>query len=181
MKRRHSILLLFVASLGLACATSTRVSVDSSFDTSQYRSWSWLPHGEPRVFSPARDTPALEARIAKLIAHEMSSRGYRQVSQAPDFLLDFRLLVRRHTVIVQVPQAAIQLSSLHSSPSYVVESTRPQARVQERARLDVVLLDADGTALWKADIQRFLNGGAALQIVLDVETLLARLPAVTQD
>lgn len=182
MKAGKPILPLVLAISSLACATSIHVSGDSRLDVTRHHSWSWVGSPGERVFASKRDRAVLDAELVRLIEFEMSSLGFEQVREGPDFWIDFRLIVQRRSVMVWVPQAAVQLSSFHSSPSYVIERSTTEERIHERTRLYVVLQDLAGGPLWQADISRRVEGlPDDLPLSDDIASLLACLPKATAD
>jgi hypothetical protein len=168
---------ILLAWLGLGCATTVDIAFDEREDFSRYRTWDWLPHGLPNVDAPESDARSLDAHLARLIERELLERGFERSADRPDFLVTYRLALRRRAVIVDEPAAPYLLSSLHHSPSYWVEGSRKALRVHEKVRLSIGVSEAgEWTMIWRATLLRTLEDAPVLRLDDAVATLLDRFP-----
>lgn len=82
--------------IALACAeVKVRTSYDSRVDFEQYKTWCWLNGCSPSYDGPRflYDSAAIET-IANTIAVEMAEKGFKQVDEGSDLLLDFRIILK---------------------------------------------------------------------------------------
>src|SRR5262245_51943205 len=171
--------LLLIPWLGLAgCGTTVDVVLDEREDLSRYRSWDFFFRGVPKVDAPERDERELDARVAWLIERELERRGFRRSSDRPDFLVGYHLSLRRREVVVEEPAAPYLLSSMTSSPSYLIEGgSRRVKQVHEDMRLAIRVGGAESRRYaWRAILLRTLVNPSGLPLDDAVATLLDRLP-----
>lgn len=138
-----------VAILGAGCATRVDVHFDASQDFSQYRTWDWLPHGR-EVHALPGEEEQLDALTAELLGRELHDRGLVRASHAPDLLVAYQLRVVRRVVVTNETGATDLLASHHSSPSYLVQSTRTRLEIRDYGDLYVVMTNGQRDAVvWR--------------------------------
>ncbi|MBL6447785.1 DUF4136 domain-containing protein [Fulvivirga sp. 29W222] len=82
--------------LMLACAeVKVHTSYDHRVDFEQYKTWCWLNDCSPSYDGPhfLFDSAAIET-IANTIAIEMANKGFKQVDDRPDLMLDFHIILK---------------------------------------------------------------------------------------
>lgn len=164
---------VFIAWCGVGCATSVDIDFDDRVDFSRYDSWKWLPRHGAAVQAPHRDERALEALLTRFVGQQLVDRGFERRDERPDLFVTYELVVTRREV--QVPSATYVLSSLHSSPSYIIEDSGT-AQTAEDVYLVIVLLDARGQPIWSGTLLRYGDAGLRSSVEDAAETLCARLP-----
>jgi hypothetical protein len=176
MRAAICLLALLFAGLGSACASSEYVFYDEREDLSRYHTWSWLPHDAPSVDAPHAQERAIDARLARVIERELAASGFARSAGRPDFYVAYHLALERYSMVVDEPRAPYLLSSLTSSPSYLVEGSRKATRVQEQLRLAIRFVEPEGRMLWQAGLVRVQEDHRTLPLDRDVASLLARFP-----
>ena len=164
------------ASVGVGCATKLDVVFDEREDFSRYRSWDWLRHGVPRVDAPQADAGALDAHLARLIERRLLESGFERAGDRADFLVTYRLGLRRRALLVNEPMAPYLLSSHHSSASYWIEGSQQVLRVYDDIRLLIGITDTDGRSIWHGTLERRVEYRPSLPLRDAVATLLERFP-----
>ncbi|MFQ5417055.1 MAG: DUF4136 domain-containing protein [Myxococcota bacterium] len=172
----HLIAVLLVAALGTHCATGIDVVFDEREDLSKYQTWNWLPREGARVEVTHGNAAALDAKLARLIERQLLENGFRRAGVRPDFYVHYRLARRRHLVVVVEPSAVYELSSLHSSPSYVIEGTQKVTHRYTELRLAIGAVRARGGTLWRATFAQDEREHAAVKLDDAVAMLLERFP-----
>jgi len=171
------ILVALSFSVGVGCASSPTISFDANGAWSRFRTWDWAPSAAQSAEAPNPDIVELNHDIARLVAHALADRGFEWDHRAPDLLVDVRLSVQRERVIVIETGAIDQLSSLHSSPSYQVQTTTKRVETYERSRLVVIATDTRrGLTVWKGALEERFRDQAAPHSESMIETLLERFP-----
>jgi hypothetical protein len=172
--RRISIwpaLLAFVACFGLGCAHSVVVDIDEQEDFSRYQSWDWMPQVNRKVIAPYGSASALDARVAELIETSLSKQGLERTSDHPDFYLTYLLIVTRHAEVVQQAVAPYLLSSLDSSPSYLIEGSVAEVRRYDQYRLAIGVSHGPGRMTWRGAVA----GRVAIEDELPLDDAIATL------
>lgn len=175
---RGTILLfaILVAVLGAGCAGTVDVVVDEREDLSPHRTWDWSPHARSNVAAPHGDAAALDARLARLIGQSLLANGFQRARGRADFFVTYRLGLRRRAVVVNQPRAAYELSSLHSSGSYLIEGSERVTRVYMEIHLAVGVTGARGRTLWHAELAQRAEDIFALKLEEAVALLFERFP-----
>jgi len=164
----HLVAILFMASC-VGCAATVDVVVDEREDLSQYRTWGW----SPRAGAPDGDASAL---VARLIEQKLLENGFERAGDRADFFVTYRLARRHQTVVVIEPRAAYELSSLHSSPSFLIEGSERVSRVYAEIHLTIGVTGARGRILWYAELMQQEEDTFALKLDDAVALLLERFP-----
>jgi len=167
--------------IAVGCASSPTISFDPNGAWSRFRTWDWSPTATQTVGTPNPGFVELNREIARLVAHALAERGFARDSRAPDLLVDVRLSLRRVRVISHETGAIEQLSSLHSSPSYQVQTTTKWIETYECPRLVVIATDPRrGLVVWKGALEERFRGQFAPHSASMVETLLKQFPTAGQ-
>jgi hypothetical protein len=168
---------LAVALLSLGCASNIRVDVDDRHDFTRehWSTWDWRM-GTPTVYAPGLNAPALDARLVALIGRGLQERGFERAHENADFWITYHLVLQRHEEFVEVPRAPYELSSLHSSASYLIEGSDRELQLHEDVYLSISLSDASGRTLWRARLARRVRDSSGPRLDEAVAKLLSRLP-----
>ena len=169
---------LLTSSLG--CTSTVRVQVDAESDLAGLRSWNWLPRS-----ADDDDSSELEPELRELVARTLADRGFRRVHGPADFHVTGTLYIRRDRVTTWETGAARQLSSLHSSPSFAVQSSQPRLVTVESRRLIVSAVDRRlGKVVWRGEIHQRLEddeitglGDAVARVLVSFPNASSRGPA----
>jgi hypothetical protein len=162
--------------LGAGCATGVDVSFDTEQDFSRYRTWDWLPRGRSVDALPGEEV-RLSALTTKLVARELGVRGLEQASHAPDLLVAYQLRIVRRVLIANETGATDYLASHHSSPSYLVQSSRTRVEIRDYGDLYVVMTNGDRDAVvWRGRAWDGVSGTFDEHLARVVAELLDRFP-----
>ncbi len=89
---------------GFACST---ISVNSDYDRSVnfegLRTYDWLPEPQQKQHSPQVENTLVKARVRHAVERELDNKGYRKVSEAPDFYLAYHTAVQKKVEVQTVP------------------------------------------------------------------------------
>ena len=94
------ITVLFVAVLSAGCVGTANVVFDEREDVSEYQSWSWLVRDSPSVEVSHGNAMAVDTELANLIEHWLLDRGFHRTDGVADFYVTYRLIRRRHQVVL---------------------------------------------------------------------------------
>ncbi len=143
-----------------ACGTTVNVDYDKQTDFQGLRTFTLMPSSESKTGDERLDSPLVDKRIRDAIVATLSQRGYRQVTDNPDFAVAYQLGVRqeldssRASMTVGVggfyPRSAIGMT--YGYPGYV-ES-------YERGILTIdILQGSDKKLVWRGSSGRRLYDG----------------------
>ncbi len=122
--------LLCILLLGLisACSTTQIPSIEHSsdpeFDFSLLKTYSWLPRGA----DSARTDPYQEL-VKKALEESLEDKGYRQVAEGADFLVDSMLNVEQRVVVIE--------DASHLSSNLRTSSAKPLGILVEEGALAI--------------------------------------------
>jgi hypothetical protein len=167
---------ILLTALGAGCATTVEVSIDEREILSRYHTWDWSSCNRVVIDAPDRNAASLGARVARRIEDGLHANGFERAEGRADFYVSYRLALRSQAVVVVQPRAAYELSSLHDTPSYLIESSEQVTRVYEQMRLAISVTGRQGETLWSAELRRRDEDIFALKLEEAVETLLGRFP-----
>jgi hypothetical protein len=162
--------------LGVGCAATVDVVVDEREDLSQYRTWDWSPRARANVDAPDGNAAALDARLARLIEQHLAANGFERTGYRADFFISYRLALRSRAAVIIQPRAAYELSSHHSSASFVIEGSERVTRVYEQIHLAIGVTEAGGRTLWRAELMQEEEDIFALKLDDAVALLFERFP-----
>jgi hypothetical protein len=167
--------------LGVACATTVDVAFDEEEDFSRYRTWDWLPRAARAVDAPLGHTPALDARLARLIERALRARGFERSDGPADLFVSYYLRVQREFVTVRETPAMQLLSSFHSSPSYWIQATQSELHSYERGHLTIVVAGRrQQRVIWRGEFEGRFREAFAPHLEEVVWSLLERFPPQTK-
>jgi hypothetical protein len=170
-----------LAALGAGCATSVDVAFDEREDFSRYRTWNWLPRAARAVDTPLGPTPALDARLARLVERALRARGFERRDGPADLFVSYSLRVQREFVTVRETPALQQLSSLHNSPSYWIQAPRSELHIYERGHLTIVVAGRrQRRVIWRGELEGRFRGDFSPHLEEAVWSLLGRFPPPTK-
>ena len=91
---------------GFGCST---ISVNSDYDRSVnfegLRTYDWLPESQEKQHSPQVENTLVKSRVRRAVERELDKKGYRKVSEAPDFYLAYHTAVQKKVDVQTVPAA----------------------------------------------------------------------------
>ena len=164
-------------SVCVACTTLLEISFDERADFSRYRTWDWLPGAARTIDAPTPYLVGLDRDLARLVERELERQGFERVRRGADLRIGVLLNVRREVVKVFETGAVEQLSSLHESPSYQVQTTVERQETHERSRLVVVATDARrGKVVWTGALEERFRGQFSPYLERTVANLLEHFP-----
>ena len=166
----------FLAILTAGCAYRGSTLIDARVDLAQYSTWSWLPRRDARVAVSHGEAAALDTQLSQLIERRLGEKGWRRVALEPDFYLTYQLALVEQQIVVHEPRAIFELSSLHSSPSYLIESSRKVSQRYVDTRLGIVALRAGGEVLWSGTFSQNEQRNHAVKLEEAVARLIERFP-----
>jgi hypothetical protein len=165
-----------LAAFAAGCATRVDVSFDASQDFAQYRTWDWLPRGRMVDAVPGEEAQ-LGALTSMLVDKELRDRGLVRRSDSPDLLVAYQLRVVRRVFVANETGATDYLASHHSSPSYLVQSTRTRLEIRDYGDLYVVMTNGERDAvIWRGRAWDGVSGGFDRHLANVVAQLLDRFP-----
>ena len=170
--------------LVVACSTPVTVDYDDAVDFGRLRTFAQLPPPPTRTGDPRIDNPLLVKRIQAALRETLLARGYREVSQAPDFYVSFQLGLKQGVESsggvtfgfgTHVGHGGIGMA--YGYPGYDVAT-------YEEGMLTVdILRGTDKTLIWRGTATRRLSASdskrpeeARREIRRIVETILDRFP-----
>lgn len=166
---------LLLALLGTGCVGTAQIEFDEREDLSTYQTWDWLVRTKLDV-TPGVPA-ATKAKLIRLIDQRLLDNGFRRSGAAePDFYMTFQLAMRRRPVEVSEPSAIYQLSSFHSSPSYLIEGNRIVTHQYSEMRLAIAAIRPGAGTVWQATFSQFERAYQAMKLEEAVAMLLARFP-----
>jgi len=166
-----------VAVVAAGCTTSLDVAFDDGQDFSRYRTWDWLPAGRSVEALPGEER-ALAALTSRLVEAQLGARGLARSRDGADLLVGYTLRVQRQVVATNETGAVDLLSSHHSSPSFLVQSTQQRLQIHDDGYLRIVLTDGEREqVLWRGELWARSRQDFAHHLPDAVSRLLARLPA----
>ena len=142
------------------CGTTVNVDYDKATNFQGLKTFTLMPAPESKTGDERLDSPLVDKRIRNAIVATLSQRGYREVTQNPDFAVAYQLGVRqevdssRATMTVGVggfyPRSAIGMT--YGYPGYI-ES-------YERGILTIdILQGSDKKLIWRGSSGRRLYDG----------------------
>ncbi len=165
---------LLLALLSVGCA-NVKVVFDEREDLSEYQTWDWLAAEGSSVDVAHGDAMAVDSHLSRLIEQRLGENGYTRSEIEPDFFVAYRLVQRHRDVLVNEPSAITQLSSLHSSPSYLIEGSRLATRRYSELRLGIIAYRS-GVGIWHAKFGQYDDELNAVSVSAAAATLLEGLP-----
>lgn len=134
----------------LSCATPGNIHVEALGSVSQHRTWNWLLSETSRVEVHTHGDADLEWSVARAVERALTSRGFVRDRYEPDLHVYFHVGLRRQLVKYMKTKAVQQLSSLHDSPSYLVQASEVEHHYYEIVELRIVLIDAESDqVIWR--------------------------------
>ena len=94
-------LALFLAPLGVFGQKVT-TEFDESLDFSKYRTFAWRD-GRIQSKHPALDNSLVEKRIRSLVVAQLTSKGFKEISDHPDLVVTYILGARDRKEVERVP------------------------------------------------------------------------------
>jgi len=163
------------AALVVACAAPVKVAVEDGRDFTRYGSWSWLP--APRDIEARGSEERLAREIRRLVERELAGRGLTRARRGGDLRIGVVLRLRREEVQTYQTGAVAQLSSMHSSPSYEVQSSSRTHDIYERGRLVIYAVDPEeGKIVWTGIFEDHFRGRFSPHLDAAISSVVGRFP-----
>lgn len=97
MRRRKYWPFILLSSLVIACSSPVYVTKDDSANLSDYRTYMWVETRENENDNSARPTQYVDLTVHNAVNAQLSKQGWREVSDNPDVLISYDVLVERTT------------------------------------------------------------------------------------
>ena len=163
------------ASFGFACSTTPDIAFDPGADFSSYRTWDWLTTGARTLGQPLPIARVVNAHLTRIVEHELQALGLERGGEGPDLLVSCYLKIDREVVKLRVTPAMQQLSSLHFSPSYSVQTSRLELHTYETGTLVIAVVDRRRQhVVWRARSNDRFRGNFAPHLGDAVSSLFER-------
>ena len=173
--RTEALVLAACVSLAVACTAPVRVAHDGERDFAGYHTWSWLP--PPRAIQAQGDHEGLAAEVRRIVTRELAGRGLERARRGADLRIGVVLRLRREHVESVQTGAVAQLSSLHSSGSYEVQSPVRRRETYERCRLVIYAVDPrEGRIVWTGALEDHFRGRFSPHLDEAISKVVERFP-----
>jgi hypothetical protein len=170
----HSILLVALAT---GCTTPAELRVDKLGDVARYRTWGWLMPEQRQVGTPVLGDPTLDWKVSQVVHRSLEELGFRHDPDEPELLIFFHLGIRRQVVQHMRTGAIHELSSLHDSPSYRVQSSELEQQYFEIATLRIVVIGrAERRVIWRGVLEGRYPKEFGPHLEATVSSLVRRIP-----
>ena len=83
------------AVLFTGCGTTAHIEKDKTADFSKYKTYNWIPKDDKNAMNHQNDI--VESNIRSSVNDQLQKNGFRQVSNNPDLLLSYDLMVDKTT------------------------------------------------------------------------------------
>ena len=91
---------------GGACSTiSVNSDYDRSVDFEGLRTYDWLPEPQEKQDGPQVENTLVKSRVRRAVEVELEKKGYRKVTETPDFYLAYHTAVQKKVDVQTVPAA----------------------------------------------------------------------------
>jgi hypothetical protein len=171
MKKASIILFTAAFTLMIAgCSSPAYVEKDTNADLSTYKTYMWVETRESENDNTQRATAFADISVHNSVGVELNKWGWREVSDNPDVLLSYDVLVERNVSTQSDPVYSQPFSRLYYNPYTRRWSTiyypsqflgYQQYRVPVReATITITMVDADtDKKIWQGWTTETLNGG----------------------
>lgn len=163
---------------GIGCGVPMQVRVEDAEHLARLRTWNFLPREtrNVRAASPG-EAAALERRLERLIGEALTHHGFQRAFGLADFYVTYALHVHSEVVTTWETGAERYLSSLHSSPSFIVQAQRPRRVRVETAQLVISVVDPRRREIgWRGELAHRMEGAFAPELARSVGRLFTEFP-----
>lgn len=97
---KHLVLLSLLPLILSACSSiDTQVDYDKEVDFSKLKTYSWLPDSKQRYADIRLNSDIFKKRIYNTVNKALAVRGYKEVTQNPDFTLGYHVAIENKTSV----------------------------------------------------------------------------------
>ena len=162
--------LIFISAIIYSCSTPAYVEKDSSADLSNYRTYMWVDVKASENDASSRATAFADVSVHNSVNAELSNWGWREVSDNPDVLISYDVLVERNVETQSDPVYSQPYSRFYYNPytrrwstiyypSQFLGYQQYQVPVRE-ATVTITMMDADtDKRIWQGWTTERLSGG----------------------
>ncbi|MDJ0847753.1 MAG: DUF4136 domain-containing protein [Myxococcota bacterium] len=174
---------LWLAAMGAAtcigCAARLGVEFDPAEDFTDYQSWAWLERRSPTLAVTGADPFGLPELIEEEVERALDERGFVRTrdGEEPDFFVTYHGEVRRELDEAITASASQYLSSLHSTPSYVVSAPDKRYQIYDRSRLVMDVVEGrEKQLVWRGSWEMRVRGEFRGKVSGVVDRIFADFP-----
>ena len=169
------LIVIALASIGVACSTPVHVAFDEQQDFARYRTWDWAPGSTYDIDAPHEDVRLLHARVAPLIEAELREVGLKRArGRRADLFVAYRLVLRRDRVSVRTVGAQKTLGDFRGT--YIVTPLKTELRTYENSHLMIGFAGPDGRLIWVGQLERRVPRSFEPHLESAVVSILMRFP-----
>jgi hypothetical protein len=163
-------MLMILAVLIYSCSTPAYVEKDSGTNFSNYKSYMWVDIKSSENDASSRATAFADISVHNAVNAELNKWGWREVTDNPDVLVSYDVLVERNVETQNDPVYSQPYSRLYYNPytrrwstiyypSQFLGYQQYQVPVRE-ATMTITMIDADtDKTIWQGWTTERLNGG----------------------
>ncbi|MGD8567881.1 MAG: DUF4136 domain-containing protein [Gammaproteobacteria bacterium] len=93
---------LIIFELSACTPMQVETDYDHAIDFTRYQQYQWIPNEQPDLVEKNIDKDLLDETITKTVTTELTNKGYSRVSEHPDFLVSYYLVVNTKTDVYYV-------------------------------------------------------------------------------
>jgi hypothetical protein len=163
-------MLVSVAAVFYSCSTPAYVEKDSSVDLTNYKTYTWIDLKASENDASSRPTAFADISVHNSVNAELSKWGWKEVSDNPDVLVSYDVLVERNVETQSDPVYSQPYSRLYYNPytrrwssiyypSQFLGYQQYQVPVKE-ATITINMMDAEtDKRIWQGWTTERLSGG----------------------
>ena len=182
------LILLSILSLILSACSSvdTQVDYDKEMDFTKLKTYSWLPDSKKRYTDVRLNSDIFKKRIYNTVNKALAARGYKEVTQNPDFTLGYHVAIENKTSINTMNDYyGYSRDGWGRSyyPGYNMHSTQTSVYHYEEGSLILDIVDTKSKQLiWRGSAQAEISKSRTSKqrdelIKKTVDKLFSQLPA----
>ncbi|HKC36454.1 MAG TPA: DUF4136 domain-containing protein [Chitinophagaceae bacterium] len=165
-----AVMLVSVATLIYSCSSPAYVEKDSSANLSNYKTYMWVDVKSSENDASSRATAFADVSVHNSVNAELNKWGWREVTDNPDVLVSYDVLVERNVETQSDPVYSHPYSRLYYNPytkrwstiyypSQFLGYQQYQIPVRE-ATITITMMDANtDKKVWQGWTTERLNGG----------------------
>ena len=166
-------ILISAAATIYSCSAPVYVEKDNSVNLSNYKTYMWVDVKSSENDASSRATAFADVSVHNSVNAELSNWGWREVTDDPDVLISYDVLVERNVETQSDPVYSQSYSRLYYNrftrrwstiyyPSQFLRYQQYQVPVKE-ATITISMMDADtDKKIWQGWTTERLNGGGIL-------------------
>lgn len=163
------LMLLVLTTIVFGCSTPAYVEKDTNLNLSDYKTYMWVETRENENDASARATAFADIGVHNAVNAELQRWGWREVSNDPDVLLSYDVIVERNVDVQSDPVYSQPYSRLYYNPytrrwstiyypSQFLGYQQYSVPVKE-ATLTITMMDADtDKKVWQGWTTERVNG-----------------------